>query len=316
MAVMRGIPAGITSPFEPASPFAGAIAHLFGVTLVVCAVIGVGVTAAIVYSLAVFRARPEGDEPPQRTGNTRLEVLWTVVPIAIVTALFFLSVETMARSDPPADRAPDLVVVGHQWWWEVRYPSGVVTANELHVPAGRPLLVRLESADVIHDFWVPQLARKIDAVPGHPNFFWMSADAPGSYGGACAEYCGLQHAWMRLLVVAEAPATFDAWQTAQLAPAPAPESSEAVRGERVFRSEACGNCHAITGRGFEGRVAPDLTHLESRSTLGAGVTDDTPADLRAWLHDPQAIKPGSRMPDFKLSDDEVSDLVAYLEERR
>jgi cytochrome c oxidase subunit 2 len=311
-----GIPMGTQSPFAPSSPFAAAIAHLFGITLGVCAVIGVGVGAAIAYSLVAFRARPGGDEPPQVTGNRKLEVLWTVVPTGIVALLLVMTVDTMARSDPPADRAPALTIVGHQWWWEVRYPSGVVTANEIHVPVGQPLLVRLEAADVIHDFWVPELARKMDAVPGHPNFFWMSADRPGEYRGTCSEYCGAQHAWMRLLVVAEPAAAFDAWQRQQLAPARPPETTASAIGERIFRDQACGNCHAVAGRGFDGRVAPDLTHVATRSTLGAGVTGATADDLRAWLHDPQSIKPGSKMPDFKLSDAEVNDLVAFLEERR
>ena len=307
-----GLPVGSESPFSPSSPFAASIAHLFAITLVVCAVIGGGVAAAITYSLLRFRARPDGDEPPQVTGNHTLEIVWTLIPIAIVTWLFVMSIETMARSDPAADRAPDVIVTGHQWWWEARYPSGLVTANEIHIPVGKPLLVRLESTDVIHDFWVPELARKMDAVPGHPNFFWMSADAAGAYGGACAEYCGTQHAWMRLLVIADDPASYDAWQTGQRAPASAPSGGAAARGERAFRDGACGNCHAIAGRGFDGHAGPDLTHLAARSTLGAGVAENTPANLLAWLRDPQAIKPGSHMPDFKLSDANVDDLAAYL----
>src|SRR5579864_1455336 len=287
----RWVPEGSESPFVPRSPFAASIANLFSITLVVCAVIGVGVTAAIAYSLIRFRARSDGNEPRQVDGNRRIEIAWTLIPIAIVTWLFVMSVETMARSDPPANRAPDVVVVGHQWWWEARYPSGVVTANEIHIPSGKPLLVRLESVDVIHDFWVPQLARKMDAVPGHPNFLWISADAAGAYGGACAEYCGTQHAWMRLRVVAEDAAAFDAWQNRQLAPAVAPTAGVAARGENIFREQACGNCHAIAGRGFEGRVAPDLTHVATRSTLGAGVSGASPRDLTAWLRDPQAVKP-------------------------
>jgi cytochrome c oxidase subunit 2 len=294
----RGLAVGSDSPFSPASPFAASIAHLFEITLVVCAVIALGVTVAIAYSLVAFRARGGGAEPVQQTGNVPLEVLWTAVPIAIIVWLFVLSVQTMARSDPAADRAPDLVVVGHQWWWEVRYPSGVVTANEIHIPTGAPVLVRLESADVIHDFWVPQLARKMDAVPGHPNRFWMSADVPGSYGGTCAEFCGAQHAWMRLLVIAQSPNDFETWQTAQLAPAHASDVDAATRGERTFREEACGSCHAIAGRGFDGQVAPDLTHLGSRGTLAAGATHDTHQELTAWLRDPQAIKPGCHMPNF------------------
>jgi cytochrome c oxidase subunit II len=311
-----GIPSGGQSVFAPSSPFAAPIAELFTQTLWVCAVIGFGVAAAIVYSLVAFRARPDGDEPPQGTGNRRLETLWTVVPAGIVAGLFVMTLNTMARSDPSGDPEPAITIVGHQWWWEARYPSGVVTANEIHIPVGRPLYLRLESADVIHDFWVPQLARKMDAVPGHPNFFWLSADAPGAYGGACAEYCGTQHAWMRLLVLAEPAAEFDSWQRAQLAPAQPPSDGPPSRGEQVFRNEACGNCHAVAGRGFDGRVAPDLTHLASRETLGAGVANQTPQELRAWLHDPQTVKPGCRMPDFKLTDSEVSDLLAFLEERK
>jgi cytochrome c oxidase subunit 2 len=154
----------------------------------------------------------------------------------------------------------------------------------------------------------------MDAVPGHPNFFWIGADTPGTFTGTCAEYCGNQHAWMRLLVLAQPAGEFDAWQRAQLAPALAPADGAPSRGELAFRSEACGNCHAIAGRGFEGRVAPDLTHMASRHTLGAGVAAQTPQELRSWLHNPQAVKPGSLMPDFKLTDAQVSDLAAYLEE--
>jgi cytochrome c oxidase subunit 2 len=311
-----GTPSGPESPFAPSSPFAASIAQVFTITLVVCAVVGLVVAVALAYSLLVFRARPDGEEPPQVAGNGKLEVLWTVVPTSIVVALFVLSLDAMAQSDPPVDRPPDLTVVGHQWWWEARYPSGVVTANEIHVPVAQRLLVRLEAADVIHDFWVPQLARKMDAVPGHPNFFWMSADAPGEYRGTCAEFCGAQHAWMRLLVVAEPAAAFDAWERRQLAPAPPPETTASERGERIFRDQACGNCHTVAGRGFDGRVAPDLTHVATRTTLGAGVTGATPGDLRNWLLNPQTIKPGAHMPDFNLSEAEVNDLVAFLEERK
>jgi cytochrome c oxidase subunit 2 len=313
---MGGIPTVEQSPLAANSPFAGAIAHLFGVTLVVCAVIGGLVVAAIVYSLVKFRARRDGQEPPQHTGNTKLEIAWTVVAACIVAVLFVLTLDTMARSDPPPDRPPSLTIVGHQWWWEARYPSGVVTANEIHIPVGQPLLVQLEAADVIHDFWIPQLGRMMDAVPGHPNFFWIGADKAGAYQGTCAEYCGAQHAWMRLRVVAETPAAFDAWQKAQLAPALQPATGAPSRGEKVFRDEACGNCHTVAGRGFEGRVAPDLTHIGSRTTLAAGVSEQTPDDLRAFLHDPQAIKPGCHMPDFKLTDTELADLVAFLEEQK
>lgn len=310
---MLAPPAGHQSPFEPGSPFAAAIAWLFGFTLVVCAIIAAVVFGALGYGLYAFRHREGAPEPPQTTGNRTLEVLWTAVPFGIVTLLFVLTVTTMARSDPRADRAPDVTVVGHQWWWEARYDRGLVTANEIHVPTGTPVLVGVESADVIHDFWVPQLGRKMDAVPGHPNRMWIGADTPGSYGGACAEYCGMQHAWMRILVVADAPADYAAWQAAQRSPAARPAGDAAVRGEKLFRDNACGNCHAVRGLGFDGAMAPDLTHLASRATLGAGVNELTPESLAAWMRDPQAIKPGCHMPQFNLSDAQLADLTAFLE---
>jgi len=298
------------STFSGRSPEARAIADLFTQTLVICAVILALVTALVVLCIVKFRAREGAAEPAQTHGHTRLEILWTAVPFLIVVALFVLTARTMGASDPApaADREPDLTVIGHQWWWEVRYPSGAVAANEIHIPAGRPLLVELRSADVIHDFWVPALARKIDANPGRPNHFWMSADAPGVYDGACAEFCGAQHAWMRIRVVAESADQFAAWERQQLAPAPATAS----RGRTLFADLTCARCHTIRGVSPELSVAPDLTHLAGRSTLAAGLLENNPANLAAWLKDPQALKPGSHMPSLKLTDAEVGDLVAYF----
>jgi cytochrome c oxidase subunit 2 len=251
-------------------------------------------------------------------GHTRLEIAWTAIPFAIVTGLFALTARAMQASDPPANvDAADLVVTAHQWWWEARYKGGAVAANEIHVPVGRQLLVRVESADVIHDFWVPQLARKIDAVPGHPVHVSMHADQPGTYSGACAEYCGSEHAWMRIVVVAESEAEFLAWQARQLQPAPVPSEPGAVaRGSRVYDAKPCAKCHAIGGRGEQPRIGPDLTHIASRATLGAGVLSNSPADLTHWLRDPQGVKPGSHMPDMQLTNADVDDLVAYFETLR
>ena len=194
------------------------------------------------------------------------------------------------------------------------YPSaGVVTANEIHIPVGRQLLLRLESADVIHDFWVPALTRKMDMVPGHPNHIWLAADQPGMYTGACAEFCGVQHAWMRLLIIAHAPAEFDAWLEQQRQPAPHVGTTVEQRGRHLFEQLTCVNCHTIAGTGLSPRIAPDLTHLASRRTLGAGVLENTPSNLARWLHNPQAIKPGSHMPQVLLSEAQVQDLTAYLE---
>src|SRR5579883_109032 len=187
---MNGGPTGAT--FDPHSPEARAISSLFGQTLMVCAAIGVVVAVLVGWCVVRYRARAGDAEPSQVHGHRWLEIGWTLVPLVIVVWLFGQTASAMGTSDPPPDREPDLVVVGHQWWWEARYPSGVVTANEIHVPAGKELIVRVESADVIHDFWVPQLGRKVDATPGRPVFVRLEADAPGTYLGACAEYCGTQ----------------------------------------------------------------------------------------------------------------------------
>jgi cytochrome c oxidase subunit 2 len=311
---MSAVP--VASAFNAHSPEAHAIAGLFGETLVVCAVIGAVVTGLVGYCVVRFRAGRSPGEPTQTLGSTSLEVGWTLLPLAIVAGLFVRTAQAMGVSDPPANRAPDLVVTAHQWWWEARYATGAIAANEIHVPVGKDLLIRVESADVVHDFWVPELARKMDAVPGHPSLIWMLADAPGTYLGACAEYCGVEHAWMRIVVVAEPQALFDAWELHQREPARAPATEAAIRGARDFTTKTCVTCHAIGSGGQQARVAPDLTHLAQRGSLGAGVLENTPANLASWLGDPQRIKPGSHMPDAQLTDAEVSDLCSYFETLR
>jgi cytochrome c oxidase subunit II len=308
----------VPSVFRPSSPEAHAIADLFGVTLGICAVIFALVAVLVTYSLLRFRSRGGDAEPSQVEGHTRLEIAWTVAPLLVLVMLLALTARAMSASDPPADRDPDIVVVGHQWWWEARYPrSGAVTANEIHVPVGRRILLEIEAADVVHDFWVPELARKVDAVPGHPNHIWMEVTAPGSYMGACAEYCGAQHAWMRILVIAEPPEVFEAWQRHEAEAAPPPAEAAALRGDRLFHDLTCVKCHAIGGGGADARVAPDLTHLASRRTLAAGaVAENTPETLAAWLREPDAFKPGSHMPNLRLSDAQVGSLVAYFETLR
>jgi cytochrome c oxidase subunit 2 len=300
------------SPFEPNSPQAAAIAVLFRSTLFVCGAVFLLVTVLV--AVCVLRFRADGvREPAPIEGHTGLELGWTLVPVVILTGLLCLTVRAMNGSDPPVDRDPDVTVIGHQWWWEARYPSGAVTANEIHVPTGTPLVFRLESADVIHDFWVPELGRKMDATPGRPTTIWLQADQPGTFLGSCAEYCGAEHAWMRIVVVAEPPEKFAEWQRHQLTPAPAPTGEVASRGAALFRSMTCVDCHRIGGTMGEARFAPDLTHVAGRSTLGAGVLTNTPVDLGRWLKDPQAIKAGCHMPDTQLMDNQVADLVSYLE---
>jgi cytochrome c oxidase subunit 2 len=299
--------------FAPGSPQGRAIYDLSIVTSIILATIFVIVAAIVVYALMRFRWREGEVDPHQHTGNRTIEIVWTAIPCAIVVALFLLTARTMSLADPPPAPAPDLVVTGHQWWWEVRYPgSGVIAANEIHLPVGKAFSLELNSADVLHEFWVPELARKITAVPGHPNHIWIEADKPGTYLGVCSEFCGTQHAWMHFLIVAESATDFAAWQRAQLLTSIAPVSESATKGCALFQQTSCVSCHAINGTAARAQVGPDLTHFASRRQIGAGIVDNTPQNLRRWLADPQQVKPGVKMPDFKFSNEQLSQLVAYL----
>jgi len=306
--------ASVLRVLNPDSPQARTIFDLGIVSGIILGIIFVIVAGSIVYALMRFRWREGEPDPHQFAGNKTVEIVWTAIPCLIVVALFALTARTMNLSDPPPPPEPDLVITGHQWWWEARYPkSGVVVANELHIPVGKAISVRLESTDVLHEFWLPELARKITAVPGHPNHIWLQADKAGTYLGICSEFCGTQHAWMHFLVVAESQAVFDAWEKAQLQPASHPAGGEAAKGLALFQQTSCVSCHAINGTTANARVGPDLTHFASRRQLGAGIADNTPVNLRRWLTDPQRVKPGVKMPDFKFSDDQVTQLVDYFE---
>lgn len=302
------------SIFDPLSPEAQAITDLWVITLWICAGIFAVVAGIVGYSLARHRWREGMDEPAQTAGNVRVEIAWTVIPFVIVLVLFGLTVQAMERADPaPAPGEPDLVIIGHQWWWEVRSPKyGYVTANEIHIPVGEPVSVRLDTADVLHEFWVPQLTRKMTTMPGAANHIWMRADAPGVYQGVCSEFCGTQHAWMRFEVIAEPREQFEAWVRSQQAAARRPVGGAAASGERLFRELSCVNCHSIRGIAGTSNAGPDLTHIGSRRFLGAGLEPNTPENLRRWMHDPQEVKPGVLMPNFKLTDEQLDDLLAFL----
>jgi cytochrome c oxidase subunit 2 len=313
-------PGAFGTPFDAHSPETRAIAALFTQTLAVCGVIFLVVVGLVTFCIIRFREKPGDKEPKQIDGHKTLEITWTLIPFLIVIGLFVLTSRAMALSDAPPDHDPDLVVIGHQFWWEARYPNGAVTANEIHIPAGKDLVVRVESADVIHDFWAPALGRKVDAIPGHPVFVRIQADTPGVYHGACAEYCGAEHAWMRFDVIAETAADYAAWLAHQADPAPlhASESEDSVaRGAKAFLARTCVDCHAVRGTGEPGvvptQVAPDLTHFGSRQYLGAGVLQNAPENLFVWLKYPQSVKPGCHMPSLRLSDSETQDLIAFLE---
>jgi cytochrome c oxidase subunit 2 len=274
------------------------------------------VATLVIVTAVRFRSRPDGPPPSDRDESLALEILWTVIPTLIVAGLFVLTVRVMHEVDPvPGDRAPDLRIVAHQWWWELHYPgTGVVSANEIHLPINTQLLLQLESADVVHDFWVPALGKKVDAIPGHPNHLWLTIDRPGRYQGTCDEFCGAEHAWMRILVVGEEREAYERWLRHQAEPATRPSGEEAERGARLFQERTCSSCHAISGTPADGALAPDLTHLASRATLASGVLTNSADNLTRWITNPQAIKPGCNMPNLNLSKQQVASLVAYLDE--
>ncbi len=303
-------------PFVPQSPQAQDIATIFLVTLGVAAVILLIVVGGVLYTSIRFRQKTPGEEGQLIYGVRKLEITWTVIPALILLTLGIYTARTMTTADPavPTGQTPDVIITGHQWWWEFQYPKlGITTANELHIPAGVQMLVEVQSADVIHSFWVPQLGRKIDATPGYPTHIWLQANQPGTYQGSCAEYCGTQHANMRFLVIAQSQSDYDTWVKQQLVVPAVPTSGEVATGYQLFTQLTCSTCHMIAGTSAQGTVAPDLTHVASRTTLAAGVIPNSPAYLASWIANPQAIKPGSLMPNLNLTTDQINAIVAYLE---
>ena len=260
----------------------------------------------------------ELQEPPQVYGSTQIEAAWTVIPILIVFVLIGVSARVIAaiQNASPPPQTLKIQLVGHQWWWEVRYPDyGLVTANEIHVPVSpdgkRAAYLELTSVDVIHSFWVPQLAGKTDLIPNRINYTWIDPRQPGVYVGNCAEYCGTQHANMLLRVIAQEQADFDSWMAQQQKPAN--DDPQASAAKATFRSLACVNCHMVRGTPAIGKFGPDLSHLMSRQTLAAGVLVNNAQNLRAWVNDPQESKPGCFMPSMKLTDPQLDQVVSYLQ---
>jgi cytochrome c oxidase subunit 2 len=299
---------------EVVTPQGGAVVGLFDLALALSAVVFLLVVGLLAYCLVRFRGHPGVADPEQRHGNRRLEIAWTAAAGLTVAALFVLTLYTMGRVDAAEPGALQVEVIGHQWWWEYRYPGlEVVTANELHLPVGQPAELRLTEADVVHSYWVPQFGWKRDAVPGKWNLLAVRIERAGTFDGACTEYCGTQHAWMRIRVVAQPRAEFAGWVSLQQAAAPPPTSEPARRGAQVFLSNTCQNCHRIQGTPAGGTVGPDLSHLAGRSQIGSGVLDNTPDNLRRWVRDAQEVKPGVLMPPYTaLSDDDLAALVDYL----
>ena len=279
----------------------------------IAAVIFAGVLVALIVFTVRYRDVRTGSAP-QIHGHRTLEIAWTAAPLALLAIIFALSLVTLGQIGQGAtfgSLEPPLHVdvIGHQWWFEFRYAGGAVTANELHIPAGVPIELDLSSADVIHDLWVPELGAKSDVVPGQRNVMRLFTARAGTFSGECAEFCGLEHAWMRVLVVAEPRADFDRWLAAQAAPA----SGAAGRGLEVLRSAVCSSCHVVQGQVAGTPIGPDLTHVASRATIAGGVLANTADTLRAWIGDPQRYKPGALMPKVPLSSADLDAVVAYLE---
>jgi len=330
LAVWVGACTGTQSALDARGPAAASIAQLWWVLLALgtATFLAVCVLLAMAMRRGRKRARDAGDarqpsaaaEPDSPVGRRLVTWGGVGVPAVILLLVVVVSVTTGAALRAPRGASADALtiqVIGHQYWWEVRYPHhDVVTANELHIPAGRPVRVQVTTADVIHSFWVPNLHGKIDMLPGRTNQLWLQADSAGEFRGQCAEFCGTQHTMMGMHVVAHAPADFDAWVTRERAPAPSPADAVLLRGQQVFLGSACVYCHAVRGTNASGRLGPDLTHLASRGTLGAAVVPNTPGNLAAWIVNPQALKPGNKMPPSDIAGPELQALVAYLESLR
>jgi len=276
----------------------------------------------LAYAVVKFRRRADDDgrEPPQVYGSNQVELAWTVTPVLIVLILFFAAarvIHAVQQAPEPSD-AIKVTVIGHQFWWEYRYPKlGVVTANELHIPVSdrkhpTPAFLTLLSADTDHSFWVPRLAGKTDLIPNHPNSMWVDPHETGLFLGQCAQYCGTQHALMLIRVYVQTRDAFDRWVREQRLPARA----AGAEGQRIFGRTACINCHTVAGTAANGHFGPDLTHLMSRDTIASGAVPNTPANLRRWIQDPNAIKPGCKMPAMGLSDPELDAVTQYLETLR
>lgn len=310
---------------RPEGPEAQQLDNLFKPVFWIAVAVFVLVNGLIATIVLRFRDRGREEEsaaPAQVHGNARLEIGWTIIPAVLLAGIGFFTVATVLdiNRQPQGPDVLQVRVIGHQWWWEYQYPgSGVVTANELHIPVDTKVNVQLESDDVIHSFWPPKLAGKVDVVPGRTNFMTIEATEPKRYAGQCAEFCGLSHANMRLVVVAHERSDFEDWLAGQDRPARAPSAGDAADGAELFIQRGCGGCHTVAGLdGAEGRVGPDLTHLQSREVFAGAVFDLNDRNLRRWLRDPPGMKPMdpdniAGMPNLGLSEEDITKLIAYLE---
>lgn len=314
-ALLLGGCGGSPSTLDADGPKGVHIATLWWVMFIISVIVCVVVFALLLY--AVFRPRrPSSPSENGKVDGTALVIIGgALIPGVILIGVFGFVLYTMQVTASPARPAVLTVeIIGHRWWWEIRYPSlHIITANELHVPVGQAVTLELTSADVIHSFWVPQIQQKTDMIPGRINTTWFQVSKPGVYTGECAEFCGIEHAEMDFRVVADPPARFRQWLLLQERPAPQPVTALQLRGEQVFLGSACVYCHTIMGTNASGRIGPDLTHLDGRQSIGAGVLPNTIGNLAGWIANSQAIKPGNAMPPMALDSQDMQALLAYLE---
>lgn len=317
LSACKNTPQGV---LDPEGPIARRADQLWNVTFAIAVVIFVIVQGLLIFAIIRFRERP-GHEARQFHGNTKVEIALTVIPALILAGLAVPTVSTvMALSKKPTGNVLEIKVIARQFWWEYQYTDlGVVTANEMHVPVDTPVYLTLEGDDVIHSFWIPKLTGKQDVVPGHTNHMQFEAERAGqTYLGQCTEYCGLSHGNMRLRVYTHSQDEFDAWVANQKEPAEQPQEALAREGAKIFLEEElpaggqCINCHAIQGTDAQGTTAPDLTHFASRETFAGAIFQNTPESLAAWMRDPPGVKPGAKMPDYGLSEDQIDALIAFL----
>jgi len=304
----------------PFSDWAGQIYGLYNLVFIMAAIVFFGVEGFFLYAIVRFRRRPDNRLPSQTHGNTTLEVAWTIIPAIVLLIIAVPTISTIFASDTPPVRAdaPEhlrVTVIGHQWWWEFQYPDlGITTANELHLPANQTAVFDIQAADVIHSFWFPRMGGKVDAIPTRNNHMWFTPDANTAgqeFYGQCVEFCGTQHANMRMRLFVDSPQDFQRWAEQNRANANAVQP-QVTRGGAIFLGGACVACHTVKGTLAQGKVGPDLSHVGGRSTIAAGILDNTPENLAKWIQKPSAIKVGTKMPDLGLSDQDVRDIAAYL----
>lgn len=305
-----------TSPstLNPQGPIAAGVANLTSVLLIGSAIVFVLYAGLILVVAWRRRNAPPRAQPGASGSSLIIPILGIVIPAILLVGAAVLTLNAANASASTASGAYVVEVVGHQWWWEVRYPDAqMTTANEIHIPVGRPVEIRETSIDVIHSLWIPQLGGKMEAIPGREARMTIQASQPGTYRGECAEFCGTQHAHMDLVVVADPPDQFAAWLQNQQVVPPSPTDPHLRQGQQAFLGSACVYCHTIRGTNATGTLGPDLTHLASRQTIGAGMLQNTRGNLAGWIADAQGIKPGNLMPPMQLDGDQLQAVLDYLD---